>query len=137
MREFRTTGERRQLVDRHNALGKSTEGALNEMPHAHPELRLPNNYVDRFMRPARAVVPPTIEDLTARRDELKDQLDQAQAELDAAVKAEQDAQAEAAQKEREADEKKLAEAQAELDRKAQEVADLKAKLGKPPEPPKP
>jgi hypothetical protein len=136
-REFRTTGERRQLVDKYNALGKNSEGTLKEMPHAHPELRLPNDFVERFMRSGRSVVPPTVEDLTQRRDELKAQLDQAQAELDAALKAEQDAAAEAARIQRAEDEKKLAEAQAQLDAKNKEVADLRAKLGLAGEPEKP
>ncbi|APR85848.1 Hypothetical protein A7982_11197 [Minicystis rosea] len=135
--EFRTTGERRQLVDKYNALGKSTEGTLKEMPHAHPELRLPNDFVERFMRAGRSVGPKTVEDLTRRRDELKEQYDQAQAELDAAVKGEQDAAAEAARIQRVAEEKKLAEAQAQLDAKNKEVAELRAKLGLPAEPEKP
>lgn len=136
-REFRTTGNRRQLIDRYNALGKSTEGNLKEMPHAHPELKLPNDYVERFMRAGRSVVAPTLEELTKRRDDLKEQFEQAQAEVEAAIEAEKESVAEAARIEREAHEKLLAEAQAGLDKKAQEVADLKAKLGLSSEPIKP
>lgn len=130
-REFRLTGARRQLIDKFNALGKGTEGELKEMPHAHPELKLSNDFVERFMRAARSVVPPTVDELTKRRDAVQEELAAAQADLDAALKAETDAAAEAARVEREADEKKLAEAQAELDKKVAAVAGLKAKLGKP------
>ena len=130
-REFRLTGERRQLIDKFNALGKGTEGELKEMPHAHPELKLPNNFVERFMRAARSVVPPTVDELTKKRDAVQEELAAAQAEMDAAIKAETDAAAEAARVQREADEKTLAAAQVELDKKAAAVADLKAKLGKP------
>ena len=48
-REFRLTGARRQLVDRFNALGKKTEGELKEMPHAHPELGLPNDFAVKIV----------------------------------------------------------------------------------------
>jgi hypothetical protein len=130
-REFRLTGDRRQLIDRFNALGKGTEGTLKEMPFARPELRLPNNFVERFMRAARSVVPPTVDELTKKRDAVKEELDAAQAELDAAIKVETDAAVEAARLERAANEKKLAEAQVELDKKAAAVAELKAKLEKP------
>jgi len=130
-REFRLTGARRQLIDKFNALGKGTEGELKEMPHAHPELKLSNDFVERFMRAARSVVPPTVDELTRRRDAVQEELAAAEADLDAAIKAEADAVAEAARVEREADEKKLAEAQTELDKKAAAVAGLKAKLGKP------
>jgi len=130
-REFRLTGDRRQLIDRFNALGKGTEGELKEMPFAHPELKLPNNFFERFMRAARSVVPATVEELTKKRDAVKEELDAAQAELDAAINVEAGATAEAARLERAADEKKLYEAQVELDEKAAVVADLKAKLEKP------
>ena len=133
-RAFRLTGARRKLIDRFNALGKATEGDLKELPHAHPELGLPNSFFERFLRAGRPVVPPTVEELRQKRDALKEELSQAQAELDAAEKAEQDAAAEAAQREREEDERKLTIAQAELDKKAQEVAELQAKLNKPPLP---
>ncbi len=130
-REFRHTGARKQIIDRYNALGKSTEGALEEMPHAHPELRLPKNFVDRFMRPARSVVPATVEELTKKRDAVKEELEAAQAELDTAIKAEQEAAAELARQEREADLKKLADAEAEVDKKNQEIAALRAKVDPP------
>lgn len=136
-REFRTTGERRTLVDRFNALGKNTEGQLKEMPFARPELRLPSDHVERFMRSGRSVVPATMEDLTKRRDDAKEVFDQAQAELDAAIQAEKDAADEEARIQRAADEKKLAEALAELGEKGKEIAELRAKLGLPEEPPKP
>jgi hypothetical protein len=130
-REFRLTGDRRKLIDRFNALGKGTEGDLKEMPFAHPELKLPTNFVERFMRAARSVVPATVDELTKKRDAVKEELEAVQVELDAAIKVEADAAVEAARLTREADEKKLSEAQVELDKKAAAVADLKAKLGKP------
>ena len=136
-REFRTTGERRTLIDRVNALGKNTEGQLKEMPFARPELRLPSDHVERFMRSGRSVVPATMEDLTKRRDDAKEVFDQAQAELDAAIHAEKDAAEEEARIQRDADEKKLASALAELGEKGKEIAELRAKLGLPEEPPKP
>jgi hypothetical protein len=135
LREFRTTGAKKALVDRYNALGKGTEGDLKEMPHAHPELRLPGDFYERFMRTSRPVVPPTIVELAKRRDDAKESLDQAQADLDAAVKAEKDAADEAARVVRDADQKRLAALLAEQNKRAEEIAALQAKVGATPPPP--
>jgi hypothetical protein len=131
-REFRLTGARRQLIDQFNALGKATEGDLKEMPHAHPELNLPNSFSERFLRSGRPVVAPTVEELKRKRDAIQEELSQAQAELDAAEQAEKDEAAEVAKRQQAEDEKKLVAAKAELEQKAKEVADLEAKLKKPP-----
>lgn len=133
-REFRLTGARRKLIDRFNALGKATEGELKELPHAHPELGLPNSFFERFLSAGKPVVAPTVKELTEKRDALKEELSEAEAELAAAVQAEKDEAAELAKREREEDERKLSEAQAELGKKAKEVAELQEKLKKPPTP---
>jgi hypothetical protein len=131
-RDFRLTGPRKQIIDRYNALGKNTEGELKEMPFAQPDLHLPKDFFERFLRSPRSVTPPTVEDLTKKRDAAKEDLDAIQAELDAAIKAEKDDADQAAREQRTADQKLLAEAQAEADAKNKAVADLRAKLGLPP-----
>lgn len=131
-RDFRLTGPRKQIIDRYNALGKSTEGELKEMPFAQPDLHLPKDFFQRFLRSPRSVTPPSVEDLTKKRDAAKEDLDAIQADLDAAIKAEKDAADEVAREQRVADQKLLAEAQAEADAKNKAVADLRAKLGLPP-----
>jgi hypothetical protein len=95
------------------------------MPHAHPELHLPGDFFERFMRPSRPVVPPSIQELTKRRDDAKEALDQAQTDLDAGVKAEKD---EAERVVRDADQKRLDALVAEQNKRAEEIAALQAKL---------
>jgi hypothetical protein len=130
-REFRLTGARRQLIDKLNALRKATHGAIAEMPHKHPELKLPGNFADRFFRAERPVAPSRPPSAAA----LKLQMDALQKELvelgNAHAKAVQDELDAAAKKtEEEQDVAALAAAEAALADKKAEVDALKAKLGK-------
>jgi len=128
-RDFRLTGARRQLVDKFNALRKATEGTLQEMPHAHPELKLPASFAERFLRAARpAQKAPTAADLKAQLDAAQKSAADLEAAYEAALKAEADAAVEKANKA--AQDKELADAEAELKKQAEKVAELKAKLGK-------
>jgi uncharacterized coiled-coil protein SlyX len=47
---FRTLGERKSCIDELNALRQSIAGTLSEMPHKHPEKRLPVDYAERFFK---------------------------------------------------------------------------------------
>lgn len=49
---FRTLGERKACIDELNALRQSIAGTLSEMPHKHPEQRLPVDYAERFFKRA-------------------------------------------------------------------------------------
>jgi hypothetical protein len=80
------------------------------------------------MRTSRPVVPPSIQELTKRRDDAKEALDQAQTDLDAAVKAEKDEAEEAERVVRNADQKRLDGLVAEQNMRAEEIAALQAKL---------
>ncbi|HRI68579.1 MAG TPA: hypothetical protein PK156_30330 [Polyangium sp.] len=52
IKTFRNLGERKVCIDELNALRKATAGILSEMPHKHPEKRLPTDYADRFFKRA-------------------------------------------------------------------------------------
>lgn len=102
MRDFRTIGERRSLVDGLNALRKSTYGKLSEMPHAQPALQLAATFAEDFFRheSRRAPTPPssaklaeTIASLQAEIDERKADLVTTLAAEEAAAKALADAAA--------------------------------------------
>lgn len=128
-REFRLTGARRQLVDKLNALRKATYGTLSEMPHKHPDLKLPATYADRFFRAER----PTSPSRPPAAASIKVELDAAQKELDRltkahgdAVKAEEEA---AAARAAQADlQKQLAQAEDDLRHKQAAVAALRAQV---------
>jgi hypothetical protein len=99
-REFRLTGARRQLIDKLNALRKATYGILAEMPHKHPELKLPGNFADRFFPAERAVAPsrpPTAASLKLEMDVLQADLATLNAQYDKALQAEADEAASKAQ----------------------------------------
>lgn len=49
---FRTLGERKVCIDELNALRQSISGILSEMPHKHPDKRLPVDYAERFFKRA-------------------------------------------------------------------------------------
>lgn len=96
MRDFRTIGERRALIDALNALRKGTYGKLAEMPHANPGEHLPAGFADQFFRPetrkpagrgTAADLTEEIASLETRLADLKAQLAQRIAEEDAAAKA--------------------------------------------------
>jgi hypothetical protein len=127
--DFRILGERKALIDEANALRKSTHGKLSEMPHAFPELHLPNTFADRFFRAERrskaldvAALKVQIADKGAELGALNDALAEALAEEEKAAKATADA-------EKEADQAALAEAEKEADQATAKVTAIKTKLG--------
>lgn len=132
VRDFRTLGARKALIDSFNALRKSTDGKLAELPHAHPEAKLPATFASHFFRreapKAAAPAAPTSSDLTLKVADLEAQLAAAKAELAKAL--EQEAAAAKIAADLQAD--KVALAQAEQDEKAAaaKVAALAAKVGK-------
>jgi hypothetical protein len=131
IRELRTTGKRRQLFDKLNALRKATYGKLAEIPHAHPELKLPRNFADRFFRterPGPAPKEPTIADLEAQLAETNAQVASLQQRIDEAKKAE--AAEAAAKAQSDADAQALAEAEKQQQEWAAKAEALKKKLGK-------
>lgn len=132
IKTFRTMGARKACIDELNALRKSTAGTLSEMPHKHPEKRLPGDYAERFFKraPRRgktaakyvtsadllALIPEQEQALAALKAQLADVL--AKEEAEAQAKAEMDA----LQSELVAAEKAAAEAEAR-------IAAIKAKMG--------
>lgn len=130
--QFRSIGERRAFVDALNALRKGTHGALAELPHAQPELGLPNGFAELFFKPVRAPrrddgEPKTAAEAADRVAALEEQLAAARAVL-ADLQATEAAQAEAEAR-RAADQLALAEAEREAEAATARVAALRAKLG--------
>jgi hypothetical protein len=60
LEQFRAMGDRRALVDKLNALRKSTHGALGKIGH---EKKYPNGFAETFFRREAAVREPSIEEL--------------------------------------------------------------------------
>lgn len=101
-KEFRAVGTRKALVDKINALRKSTYGKLSELPYKYPEKNLPANFAERFFKhttakKAQAKAEPTAAELSAMIVEseahttnLKKQLAEAIAREDAAAKAKEE-----------------------------------------------
>jgi len=79
-RVFRTTGERRALIDQFNALRKSTYGKLAELPNTQPNKNLPGSFAEQFFkRVSRAKEP--VEALTST--DLREQLDESERQVEA------------------------------------------------------
>ncbi|AUX37291.1 MULTISPECIES: hypothetical protein [Sorangium] len=134
-REFRTVGERKAFIDAQNALRKSTYGALSEMPHKHPDKRLPNTFADLFFKrlPRRKTAaeepePATAAELTAKIAEVEQQLAALKTRYTEVLAAEEVSAREKAQ--READAAALAEAEKAAEALAARVTALRAKLGR-------
>ena len=131
-KNFRKLGDRKAFMDGLNALRKTTWGALAEMPHAQPDLKLPSGFADLFFKPVRkpraSEGPKTAADMQAVVVDLEEQLDAARAQL-AALEAEEAAKAQA-KAQREADEAELAEAERDLKAAQAKTTALRAKLGK-------
>jgi hypothetical protein len=126
-RVFRTTGERRALVDSTNAVRKGTYGKVAEMPHAHPEWHLPASFPDRFF-PAdskKDTPPATSADIEAQIASLKSQIVELEADL-VKAKADEDAKAQAKAAD-DAHAAAVAEAEKEATAAAAKLAALKAK----------
>ncbi|XXT18454.1 hypothetical protein WME94_50320 [Sorangium sp. So ce429] len=134
-REFRTVGERKAFIDAQNALRKSTYGAIAEMPHKHPDKRLPNTFADLFFKrlPRRKTAaeepePATAAELTAKIAEVEQQLASLKTRYTEVLAAEEVSAREKAQ--READAAALAEAEKASEALAARVTALRAKLGR-------
>lgn len=120
---FRTLGERKACIDELNALRQATAGTLSELPHKHPDKRLPVDYVDRFFkRPSRrgkSAKDATSAELQEKITEQEQLLAALKSQLaDALAKDEADAHAKA---EKEA-------LQAELDAAQKAAADANARI---------
>jgi hypothetical protein len=127
--DFRVSGPRKALVDKFNALRKSTHGALAKYAHEHPEKNLPSDYADSFFRHESAPRAPTLPEIErkitfveAELTRLKTQRDQIVAAQDAEEKLKEDA-------ERTAKKAALAAAETEAAEIAQKIAALKDELG--------
>lgn len=130
-KEFRAVGARKVLVDKINALRKSTYGKLSELPYKYPEKNLPANFAERFFKHAppkksQAKAEPTVAELNAMIAEseahtasLKKQLAEALVKDDAAAKAKEEMAAKKAA---------LAEAQKAAEDALAKVAALKSAL---------
>ncbi|WP_437945505.1 hypothetical protein WME98_31950 [Sorangium sp. So ce296] len=77
-------------------------------------------------------MPSTIEELTRRRDAAKEELEQADAALQAAIEVGKAQKDEAKRTQREALQQEPAAAQAKREAQDKKIAELQAKLGKPP-----
>lgn len=131
VKTFRTLGARKTLVDKLNALRKSTDGKLAELPHTNPSAKLPGHFASRFFKHAPKRGKTAARELTSA--DLKTRLADAKAEIaaleqqlsDAIAKEEAEALARA---QLEADKAALAEAEKEAAEAAAKVATLKAKI---------
>ena len=132
IKTFRTLGARKALIDKLNALRKSTEGKLAELPHTHPEMRLPLNFASRFFKhaPKRAKTPAKEITSAALADEIKEAkaaLAALEAQYQEALTKEETEAAKAAQLE--ADKRELITLEKEAAEAAKKVATLREKLG--------
>ena len=131
IKTFRTLAERKALIDKCNALRKSTDGKLAELPHKNPDARLPINFASRFFKHAPKRGKTAAKEITsaALADQIKTLKEQlAAAELqyqDALTKEEAEAEAAA---QTEADKQELALLEKEAEEAAKKVAALKQKL---------
>lgn len=131
-RDFRTIGERKELVDSLNALRKATYGKLSELPHARPELHLPASFAEQFFRHESGKKgggeAPSIEELETQLAESRALTARLEAQL-AEARAEADTQAREKTEADEAD-AALAEAQRSVAAAAAKVAAIKSKKKK-------
>jgi hypothetical protein len=131
-KEFRTVGDRKVLIDKFNALRKSTYGKLSELPHKHPEKNLPGSFAERFFKhtatkkTGAAKAEPTAAELEAmvaaseaNTASLKERLAEAIAKEEAAAKAKSEVEAKKVA---------LAEAQKVANEALAKVAALKASI---------
>jgi hypothetical protein len=131
-KEFRVVGERKALIDKFNALRKSTYGKLSELPHKYPDKNLPNTFAERFFKHTQVKkkteekAEPTAEELKGMIAEceattatLKEQLADVVAKEEAAAKIKADIEAKKAA---------LAEAQMAAKEALAKVAELEASI---------
>jgi hypothetical protein len=138
IRTFRLTGKRRKLLDDFNALRKSIEAEVQQLPLKQPGLKLPTNFLSRVLPPERpAANPPTAAELKVKLDALKEAVAKLDADYAAAVKAEADVAEADAKLQANAAQKKIDEMEAEIAKQQAELAKLKAKQTSPADPSKP
>lgn len=129
-RQFRDIGERKLFIDKVNATLKQVHGELGKLQHE--VVGLPNDFADRFFRSdssrsdADEAEEPTIESMTAKIEELGEELKASQAQL-AELQAKK-IEEEKAAAEREATKAILADLQKTIAEKSKLVSKLQAKL---------
>lgn len=131
LKTFRKLGAKKIFIDKLNALRKSTDGKLAELPHANPDARLPNDFASRFFKhgprrgktAAKEVTSAALKEQIADTRELLSALETQLVDVLAKEEAEALAAAHA-----EADKAALAAAEKEAAEAAAKVAALKAKL---------
>jgi hypothetical protein len=127
--DFRVTGARKALVDKFNALRKSTYGELAKFAHDHPALKLPSDFAGEYFRRESAPREPSVAELDRRIAAAEAELNRLRSVRDAKL-AETEADAKAkAEAERVAKQAKLAAAQKLEEELKAQVAQLKAELG--------
>ncbi|WP_437567552.1 hypothetical protein [Sorangium sp. So ce542] len=127
--DFRISGVRKVLVDRFNALRKSTYGELAKFAHDHPELKLPNDFAGDYFRRESAPREPSVAELDRRIAAAEAELNRLRSLRDAKMAA-MDAEAKAkAEAERAAKQAKLAAARKLEEELKAQVAQLQAELG--------
>jgi hypothetical protein len=129
IRTFRLTGNRRKLIDDFNALRKSIESEIEQLPLKQPGLKLPTNFLSRVLPPERpAAKPPTAAELKVKLDAAKETVANLEAALEAARQAEAKAIDDAAKVKATADQKKIDDLQADIAKRQAELDKLKGKL---------
>jgi hypothetical protein len=127
--DFRISGPRKALVDRFNALRKSTYGELAKFAHDHPELKLPSDFAGEYFHRESAPREPSLAELDRRIAAAETELNRIRSLRDARL-AEVEAEAKAKiEADRSAKQAKLAAAQKLEEELKAQVAQLKAELG--------
>lgn len=127
LRVFHITGERRQLVDRINALRKTTYGALAKLPHEPQGKTLPADFADAFF------LHETSKKKTRSVKKVQERIDALQAEIEVLQKDLKDLEKAAADKAKEdaqeaSDQEALAQAERDQDEAKARAEALRAKL---------
>jgi hypothetical protein len=128
--DFREVGERRQFIDKVNALRKETYGILSTLPHKHTGL--PSNFADQFFLRdrSRKGEEATVESLEEELNDLKKEISEKEAQLNELKQARDEANQKAAADEaaRAAAKLELAEVVKELAEKQKKISALKATI---------
>jgi hypothetical protein len=131
VKTFRALGGRKSFIDRFNAVRKSTDGKLAEMPHARPEARLPMDFASRFFkhesrRSKNTSKELTSEGLKAQIEDTKGQLHALEGQLAEAIT--KDEAEDRANKQVQTDRADLAASEKAYEALAAKMAGLRAKL---------
>lgn len=128
--DFREVGERKQFIDKVNALRKETYGILSTLPHKHTGL--PSNFADQFFlrdRPRKGE-EATVESLEEDLNDLKKEVSEKETQLNELKQAQDEAKQKAAAEEavRAAAKIELAEIAKELAEKQKKISALKVTI---------